>query len=328
MKLLVRTPARLHLGLLDMNGELGRLYGSIGVAIDRPNVLLQAEWEPDAAENELQVAGLEVARTTAYAQRFLACYPLAGRVRLHLQAGIAPHIGLGSGTQLALAAGMALATLGGLPLDARQVSQVLGRGIHSGIGIAAFQYGGFVVDGGHALSGGAASQGDRLGPPPVLFRHPIPESWRFVVAVPAARPGLNGDPEQRAFRDLPPAPANLVEKICRRLVLQMLPALLERDIQAFGQALTAIQQFVGDSFAAAQGGRFGNTVSADLIAHWLAQGAAGAGQSSWGPVVYALAENAQAAVRLQQVARAFLGENGGDVFVAGPANAGASMIKS
>ncbi|MER3458075.1 MAG: GHMP kinase, partial [Chloroflexota bacterium] len=33
MRIRVKTPARLHLGLLDINGDLGRLYGSIGVAI-------------------------------------------------------------------------------------------------------------------------------------------------------------------------------------------------------------------------------------------------------------------------------------------------------
>jgi beta-ribofuranosylaminobenzene 5'-phosphate synthase len=39
----VRSCARLHLGLLDNNGEMGRLYGSIGVAVNRPKLLLKAE---------------------------------------------------------------------------------------------------------------------------------------------------------------------------------------------------------------------------------------------------------------------------------------------
>ncbi len=32
----VIAPARLHLGFLDLNGGLGRLFGSIGLAIDTP----------------------------------------------------------------------------------------------------------------------------------------------------------------------------------------------------------------------------------------------------------------------------------------------------
>jgi len=71
--------------------------------------------------------------------------------------------------------------------------------------------------------------------------------------------------------------------------MKMLPALVEDDIAHFGQALTQVQQLVGDGFAAVQGGQFANTLSGQIIEHMLEQGALGAGQSSWGPAVYALA---------------------------------------
>jgi len=32
----VTAPARLHLGFLDLNGAIGRRFGSIGLAIDKP----------------------------------------------------------------------------------------------------------------------------------------------------------------------------------------------------------------------------------------------------------------------------------------------------
>ena len=32
----VTAPARLHLGFLDLNGGLGRRFGSIGLAVDQP----------------------------------------------------------------------------------------------------------------------------------------------------------------------------------------------------------------------------------------------------------------------------------------------------
>jgi beta-ribofuranosylaminobenzene 5'-phosphate synthase len=321
-QLIIKTPARLHLGLLDLNGDLGRLYGSLGVAIDRPNVVLWAAREPMGTSEELLVDGPDAERVSAYARRFLACCPLSGQVHLRLETSLPAHVGLGSGTQLALAVGTALARLGDLPLPPRQVSQMVGRGAHSGIGIAAFESGGFVVDGGHTLR--AATE-----PPPVLFQHPFPEAWRFVVAVPAANPGINGEVEQRVFRDMPPAPAGLADRICRLLVMQLLPALIEQDVTPFGRALTAIQQLVGDSFAEVQGGRFANTVSSDLIAHLLAHDAAGAGQSSWGPALYALAADAAEADRLAGLARALLAErSGGEVFVACGANTGALCHES
>lgn len=319
MAVIVRTPARLHLGLLDMNGGLGRLYGSIGVAIEHPNVVLEAEFQHTDETNELVVDGLEQERVTTNAKHFLERYSLPGKVHLNLRSNIPAHVGLGSGTQLALAAGTALAQLSGLKLSVTELSSIMKRGVHSGIGIATFQHGGFVVDGGHPIVDSHQAI------PPILFRHSVPEDWFFVVAIPKARPGLSGDSEQWAFQTLPPAPPSLVEKICRLLVMKMLPALVENDIAQFGQALTQVQQLVGDSFAAVQGGQYANTLSGQLIAHLLEQGAQGAGQSSWGPTVYALAQGERQAQLLESEAREFLeAHSGGDVFHTRADNRGAS----
>jgi len=292
------------MGLLDMNGDLGRLYGSIGVALERPELVLEARLLESGAA-ALVVEGLERERVAAFARRFLERYPLPGTVQLCLRAAIPPHVGLGSGTQLALAVGAALAQLGGLALDAGEIGRIMGRGVHSGIGIAAFARGGFIVDGGHK------AWGEGRPVPPVLFQHPLPPDWRFVVAIPAVEPGFNGVREQQAFQTLPPAPAALVEKICRQLLMKMLPALLEEDIVSFGQALTEVQRLVGDCFAAAQGGRYANPVSGQLVGYFLEQGAPGAGQSSWGPTVYAVVEGEEAALRLAGQARSFLEQHGG-----------------
>ncbi len=309
MAVTIRTPARLHLGLLDMNGGLGRLYGSIGVAIERPNVVLEADLQNAGKGNGLVVEGLERERVTTYANHFLEHYSLPGKVHLNLQSSIPAHVGLGSGTQLALAVGTALAQLGGFKLSATELSLLMKRGIHSGIGIATFQHGGFVVDGGHLVS----DSHDAV--PPVLFHLPVPENWFFVVAIPKVRPGFSGDVEQWAFRTLPPAPATLVERICRLLVMKMLPALVENDVARFGQALTQIQQLVGDSFAAVQGGQFANPLSGQIIKYMLGQGARGAGQSSWGPTVYALVQDERQAQLLEGAIQELLeAKGGGDVF--------------
>jgi beta-RFAP synthase len=221
---------------------------------------------------------------------------------------------------LALAVGAALAQLGGLELTVTDLSLAMRRGGHSGIGIATFQRGGFVVDGGHVIGA------DHQSVPPVLFHYPFPKGWIFVVAVPEAEPGFHGDSEQQAFQSLPTAPSALVEKICRLLVIKLLPALVEQDIVPFGQALTEIQRLVGDCFSAAQGGRYANTVSARLIGHLLDRGAQGAGQSSWGPTVYALAEGESQALFLENEAKEFLAANGrGQVFCARADNRGAHL---
>ncbi|MEQ1653183.1 MAG: GHMP kinase, partial [Hyphomicrobium sp.] len=100
----VRAPARLHLGFLDMNGALGRRFGSIGMAVDRPATRLTVS----RAETN-SASGAESARTLKLAKMF-------GRgsrsgFAIDVEEAIPAHAGLGSGTQLALAVGTAIARL-------------------------------------------------------------------------------------------------------------------------------------------------------------------------------------------------------------------------
>lgn len=322
----IKTPARLHLGLLDTNGELGRLYGSIGVTIDRPNVVLEAE-----PADKLAFEGLETDRVSRIAHRFVQRYPLTRNAKLNLKKHIPFHVGLGSGTQLALAVGTALARLSSLALSPTEIAVALGRCQHSGIGVSAFQRGGFILDGGHRVpeeipEGWEAHQSPCQTVPPILFRRSVPPGWRFVVVIPPADPGISGEREQSAFQQLPAAPPALADKICRLILMKMLPALMESDIHSFGAALTEIQRLVGDCFAAVQGGRFGNPLSDQLISFLLERGANGAGQSSWGPTVYGLVEEEASAQVLEAQARRWLEERqGGEIFIARPANQGARV---
>ena len=55
------------------------------------------------------------------------------------------------------------------------------------------------------------------------------------------------------------------------MLTSLLPALVERDLEEFGGALTRIQQLVGDAFATVQGGRF-HPRAAALVEALLAKG--------------------------------------------------------
>ena len=326
----VRTYARLHLGLLDNNGEQGRLYGSIGVAVNGPHLVLRAE-----KADGLQVEGPEAERITTYARRFFKHFGLPEKARLNLLSAIPAHVGLGSGTQIALAVGTALARLAGLRLSTPEVAVAVGRGMHSGIGIGTFQHGGFVLDGGHRVQAnplhppevsGQARRTEKNSVPPVLFQRPMPKDWFFVTAIPETGQGLSGKKEDNAFLQLPQAPAALVEKISWVLLMKMLPALVEKDIANFGRALTGIQYMVGDCFASVQGGRFAGAVSEKMVDFLLQRGAAGIGQSSWGPTVYGLVEGRTKARQLAKEAEAYLAElGGGKVYCVQPQNRGVQV---
>jgi beta-RFAP synthase len=112
----------------------------------------------------------------------------------------------------------------------------------------------------------------------------MPEQWRGVLAIPDARPGLSGAAEEEAFARLRP-PSELSALIAQLVLTSLLPALAEHDLAEFGAALTRLQRLVGEAFAPIQGGVF-HPQAAALVDALLAGGAAGAGQSSWGPAVY------------------------------------------
>jgi beta-ribofuranosylaminobenzene 5'-phosphate synthase len=267
----VEAPARLHLGMLAVAGDRERRFGGLGVSVSRPAVVLEAE-----AADELSVEGAEAERALAFARRCREALGLSGGARLRVVEAIPPHVGLGSGTKLALAVAQALATLHGRTVEAPALAEAAGRAARSAVGMWTFALGGLVVEG-----------GVRRGlehPAPLLMHQPAPEDWRVVLVVPKAEPGLSGVAEEQAFGRLVPS-AERSAAIAQLVLTSLLPAFVERDVEEFGAALTHVQELVGDSFADVQGGRFHPRAGA-LVEALLAFGAAGAGQSSWGPAVY------------------------------------------
>jgi beta-ribofuranosylaminobenzene 5'-phosphate synthase len=269
----VEAPARLHLGMLAVAGDGERRFGGLGVAVDRPAVVVEA-----CSADELSAEGAEAERALMFARRCQEALGLAGGAHLRVLEAIPPHVGLGSGTKLALAVAQALAVLHGRTVDAPALAQAVGRAARSAVGTWTFALGGLVVEGG-------VRRGEER-PAPLLAHHSMPEQWRVVLVVPTAEAGLSGVAEEEAFRQLVPSPERSAT-IAQLVLTSLLPALVEGEVEEFGVALTRIQQLVGDAFATVQGGRFHPRAGA-LVEALLGNGAAGAGQSSWGPAVYGI----------------------------------------
>ena len=269
----VEAPARLHLGMLAVAGNGERRFGGLGVAVARPAVVVEARMA-----DELSAEGADAERALAFARRCHEALGLPGGAHLNVLEAIPPHVGLGSGTKLALAVGQALAAVHGRTVEAPRLAQAVGRAARSAVGTWTFALGGLVVEGG-------VRRGEER-PAPLLARHPMPEQWRVVLVVPRAEAGLSGVTEEAAFRQLVPSPERSAT-IAQLVLTSLLPALVEGEVEEFGVALTRIQQLVGDAFATVQGGRFHPRAGA-LVEALLGNGAAGAGQSSWGPAVYGI----------------------------------------
>jgi beta-RFAP synthase len=295
--IVVEAPARLHFGVLDLRGSLGRSFGGIGAAAPAPTLLLSA-----TPSDTLEVIGEDAQRTEGFARQFLAHHHLAGGGRLVVHRTLPAHSGLGSGTQLALAVARALAGLHGVATDAAALAEAVGRTRRSAIGTWIFAGGGLVVEGGRRRQGEGVA--------PLLARVPFPPAWRCIVALPDAAAGISGAHEEAAFAQLPQPPEREVERVAHLVLMGLLPALAESDLERFGSALTAIQTITGGWFAAVQGGTFTPGATAALVRQMIEWGAAGVGQSSWGPAVYGIVENDDAARRLVEKIQTTLGAAG------------------
>lgn len=311
-KVSVAASARLHLGFLDMNGGLGRKFGGVGLALDAPATRLTL-----TRADKNCVEGPEAGRAAALLERAQEALGLTQRHRLALEEAIPAHAGFGSGTQLALAVSAALRRLEDLPNDPAADAALMARGARSGLGAGLFQLGGVVVDGG---------RGPQTTTPPVVARAEFPDAWRVLLVCDPGEVGLHGADERDAFAELPPFGAATSGEVCRLVLMQILPALAERELAPFGAAVTRIQEIVGDHFAPAQGGRrFTSGKVEATVARLLADGATGGGQTSWGPTGFAFVESDAAARRLLGRHGAKAREEGLDISIRRGLNRGAKI---
>jgi len=270
----VEAPARLHLGFIDVSGSLGRRFGSVGLTLDEFATVVELR-----RADRLEAHGPSAARARHFLQQLVDEYDVAAGCALEVRRAIPEHVGLGSGTQLALAVGKAFGALFDLAVPVASLAALAQRGARSGIGVGAFEHGGFVVDGGRGRGGDH---------PPVIARMPFPAAWRVLVVLDHGGRGLSGEAEQAAFRTLSAFPQECAAHLAHLVLLRVMPALAEQDIASFGEGIGEIQRTVGDYFAAAQGGRFSSPGIAEVLAWLEANGVAGVGQSSWGPTGFGI----------------------------------------
>jgi beta-ribofuranosylaminobenzene 5'-phosphate synthase len=316
----VRSGSRLHVGFLNLSLARERIYGGLGVAVEQPAVCVSAEQadelrcdDPDAepyARLSVDTLGIPGAEVT-------------------VESGPPRHAGLGSGTQLALAAHTAIGRAYGRDPDVRAAAPALDRGGRSGVGVAAFERGGFVIDAGHPR---ARFTTDRPGRgewsvPPVSVRHDVPGNWRFVLLVPDVEPGRSGDSEDASMRaTVERADPDIADDIAVTVTGRLLPAIAAGDRDAFGSAVAEIDRLNGAWYADEQGGVYRPPVG-DLVDELDASPAvSGVGQSSWGPTVYGVTDRADAGVAREAGEAALDAAGvGGEVRVVAPRNAGATV---
>jgi beta-ribofuranosylaminobenzene 5'-phosphate synthase len=315
----VTTTARLHFGFGNLSLAHDRLYGGVGCAIQEPRVVVDATAAPEVRCEEA------IERTVRRAVTLLgvegADVTLRGQFRR--------HAGLGSGTQFALAILVAVAHAHDREVDPRRLAPDVGRGGRSGVGVATFEGGGFVVDAGHPterFTSEPPADGEWV-VPAVAARHDLPEDWRFVLVVPDVGAGPSGPEEERQMRQVVErADAGIADDVAGVLTRELLPAAAEGDARRFGDAAARLGRLNGAWYADEQGGVYSPPAGRIIEALVETPAIAGAGQSSWGPTVWTLTTRGHEddAKTAAEMALSQLGLDG-DVRVTEPQNEGAAV---
>lgn len=292
----VTTPSRLHFGMLAFGQPEGRQFGGLGAMIDQPGLRLRL-----SGADQFAAAGPLATRIERAARRVADHWQLPALPRCRVEVLSAPpqHVGLGSGTQLALAVVAGLHAWEGRPaLAPQQLAGLSGRAARSAIGTYGFASGGLLLDAGK-------SNGELIAP--LEKRVPLPSNWRFVLWWPSDVRGLSGDDEQTAFGGLPPVPQSVTERMRQIAAEELVPAAIVGDFVRFSEWLYNFGHAAGSCFAARQGGPFAGPEVTRVIQTLRGWGIRGVGQSSWGPLVFALVESQTAAQELVERARIHLG---------------------
>ncbi len=279
MRVEVQAPSHVHVGNVDIEGGMGRLYGTLGFTLRWPRLRMFAE----EREGLLVEAPASVKRVVeGYARLFSEAYGVGARIVV--EETIPRGIGLGATTAIALSVGAALATLAGRRWTPEELAVKAGRARVSGLGLYAFKHGGFLVDGGFVPG--------RPAPPPLIFRALVPSSISVVVAVPDT-PVLDEilalkEREDEVLESMPPMSSEMACANARRVLMGVLPAAAEGDWATAGRYLYALNSGLGDYWEARQRGRYCCREAEEAVRIFMESGAYCACQSSWGPTVYGL----------------------------------------
>jgi beta-ribofuranosylaminobenzene 5'-phosphate synthase len=323
----VEAPSRLHFGVLslpprehwpNLQGEEtvpARWFGGVGLMVREPGVWLTVQ-----PANEWAADGPLADRALAFARRFIQdCRPEeVPPQHIEVERCAPEHVGLGTGTQLGLAVSRALATALDFPAwDAPYLAWRVGRGARSALGIHGFATGGFLVE---------AGKRDPDDVSPLVARAEFPDRWRVVVVVPTGVKGVHGAAEDQAFRlGARTRGLDRTDALCRLVLLGLLPALAERDLAAFGEALYDFNARAGEAFAPVQGGTYASPRVAELVAFLRREGVPGVGQSSWGPAVFAVVEDDDRARDLARRVREHFALGEAEVYWTAACNRGAVL---
>jgi len=329
--LIVKTPSRLHVTLIDLNGKYGRIDGGVGITTQNPSLVLEVN--KGYGDTQVMFSRTYLSKDTredykgkifSIVRKINEYLGMEESYHFNLKEIFPSHSGLGSGTQLSLAVAKAILEMNDHDLPIPKIAEIVGRGGTSGIGVASFESGGFILDSGHMKSikkEFLPSSASKAAPPTVIARYDFPSDWKIIMAIPDVERRVFGDGEVNIFQKYCPIPLEEVQELTHLLFMKMMPSVIEEDLDSFGEAVNDIQ---GIGFKKIEL-KLQNPLIHELIDNLRNAGAAGVGMSSFGPTVYAITDTNSKDIC--KAARDAMNENTGVIIATTAQNQGAEIYK-
>lgn len=292
--MIIEAPSRLHMGLIDMNGSYGRTDGGIGLAINEPNFKLFAEesekgitidFDDSICDEKIKKECIRKIKLSY--EKTLNHFNIEKGFYFKVLNAYIPHSGFGSGTQIGLSTSKLITNICGINETTINLGKIIGRGGTSGIGIFAFDNGGFILEGGHSLREKETflpSSCSSAKPPQLIARYEFPSDWNILIAIPKINSQVSGKKEVNIFQEYCPIPKNEAEQISHIILMNLIPFLLEKDIESFGRSIDFIQSIGFKKIEV----NLQNDKVKDLMEKIRGFGAYGVGMSSFGPTIFSI----------------------------------------
>ncbi len=279
--LTINSPARLHIGFLDLHSRSSREFGSIGLTIN--NFFYKIKIERSKKSKVICQNLITKCKVIEIIRSIKKKYSV-GNFTITILNEIPLHNGLGSGTQLALSIGYLISKCFELKLSTDKLALILKRGRRSGVGIESFKKGGFNVDVGKIRNSKSA--------PLNLFNIKWPKNWSILLLLDSNITGIHGEKEIKEFKELEVSDTKISDLNCKSLLMNIIPGIIESNFKEFSFGLRNIQDNMSEIFYG-NPKKFASKNLEKIFSNIEKKGVLSFGQSSWGPTGFIFFESSK-----------------------------------
>ena len=231
------SPARIHLGFLELDQTLPRFFGSMGLTVS--NFCFEVQISKSKNLNVVTEHENLKKKTLDIFYKFKKKYDV-NFCNIKIKKIIPSHIGLGSGTQFSLTIGYLISKINNLNISIDEIALFLNRGNRSGIGVQSFKEGGFTID--------IGKKKDANNLPLKLTNIKWPQNWKIILLFDLKGDNVFGENEISKFREVNKRYRSKLNYNYSTLFLKILPGIIEKDFNSFTEGIQLIQNNMSEIF--------------------------------------------------------------------------------